>query len=272
MLAQAPAGGGSTPAPATAAPAPPTGQVPDPGQPGRGGPGRGRGNQPIVLNADDVQAFPEPPADIAAPRAGVARGALEMIEYDSKTVGTRRKMQVYTPPGYSKSKTYPVLYLLHGIGGDETEWQRFAHPVLLDNIIATARQPMILLCQWPGAGARRAGGNPRRMPARSPPSHATCGTTGPASGPLLGVVSARESRVAGLRWWRQTLNFGLAHLDRFEAGAFSGGAEHKAVRKWCPTGNRTRPSKLSSVLWEQDGLLLTARSFTDIKERTSRYL
>ncbi len=51
-----------------------------------------------------------------------------MIEYDSKTVGTTRKMNVYTPPGYSKDKKYPVLYLLHGIGGDETEWQRFAAP------------------------------------------------------------------------------------------------------------------------------------------------
>ncbi len=33
-----------------------------------------------------------------------------MIEYDSKTVGTRRKMQVYTPPGYSTERKYPVLY------------------------------------------------------------------------------------------------------------------------------------------------------------------
>ena len=44
------------------------------------------------------------------------------IEYDSKTVGVKRKAQVYTPPGYSKDKKYPVLYLLHGIGGDEYEW------------------------------------------------------------------------------------------------------------------------------------------------------
>ncbi len=53
-------------------------------------------------------------------REGIPHGQLEMIEYDSKIVGTRRKMQVYTPPGYSKDKKYPVLYLLHGIGGDET--------------------------------------------------------------------------------------------------------------------------------------------------------
>ncbi len=52
-----------------------------------------------------------------AERDGIPHGRLEMIEYDSKTVGTTRKMQVYTPPGYSKDKKYPVLYLLHGIGG-----------------------------------------------------------------------------------------------------------------------------------------------------------
>ena len=63
-----------------------------------------------------------------------------MIEYDSKSVGTRRKMNVYTPPGYSADRKYPVLYLLHGIGGDETEWQRFSTPnVILDNLIADGK-------------------------------------------------------------------------------------------------------------------------------------
>ena len=74
-------------------------------------------------------------------------GKLEMVSYDSKSVGTTRKMQVYTPPGYSADKKYPVLYLLHGIGGDETEWQRFAHPnLLLDNLIAEGKaEPMIVV-------------------------------------------------------------------------------------------------------------------------------
>ena len=74
-------------------------------------------------------------------------GRLEMISYESKSVGTTRKMQVYTPPGYSKEKKYPVLYLLHGIGGDETEWQRFAKPnVLLDNLLAEGKvTPMIVV-------------------------------------------------------------------------------------------------------------------------------
>ena len=110
------------------------------------GPAR-RSGGPIVLNPDDVPAFPDPPAGIDAERKDVPHGRLEMISYESKSVGTTRKMQVYTPPGYSKEKKYPVLYLLHGIGGDETEWQRFAKPnVLLDNLLAEGKvTPMIVV-------------------------------------------------------------------------------------------------------------------------------
>src|SRR5688572_26185679 len=101
----------------------------------------------IVLNEDDKPAFPVPPAGFDKKRETIPHGKLEMIEYDSKTVGTKRKLNVYTPPGYSKEKKYPVLYLLHGIGGDETEWERFASPdILLDNLIADGKaQPMIIV-------------------------------------------------------------------------------------------------------------------------------
>src|SRR5438552_16622835 len=108
---------------------------------------QGRGGGPVALNPDDKQAYPEPPDGINADRAEVPHGKLAMIEYDSKSVGTRRKMQVYTPPGYSTETKYPVLYLLHGIGGDETEWQRFAKPnLLLGNLLAEGKAaPMILV-------------------------------------------------------------------------------------------------------------------------------
>ena len=52
----------------------------------------------------------------------IPHGKIDTITYNSKTVGTKRKALIYTPPGYSKKKKYPVLYLLHGIGGDEKEW------------------------------------------------------------------------------------------------------------------------------------------------------
>ena len=111
--------------------------------------GRGRGGfgGPIVLGPDDKPAFDDPPADFNVVRDDIPHGKLEMIEYDSKTVGTRRKMNVYTPPGYSADQKYPVLYLLHGIGGDETEWQRFCKPeVILDNLIADGKAvPMIIV-------------------------------------------------------------------------------------------------------------------------------
>src|SRR5262245_35363873 len=89
----------------------------------------------ITLNEDDKPALPPPPAGWDQRREDSPHGKLEMGDYDSKTVGTKRKMNIYTPPGYSddanKTKTYPVLYLLHGIGGDETEWARFANPTVL---------------------------------------------------------------------------------------------------------------------------------------------
>lgn len=59
------------------------------------------------------------PQGFDAVREGITRGKLDTILYPSKTVGVSRKALVYTPPGFSKSKKYPVLYLLHGIGGDE---------------------------------------------------------------------------------------------------------------------------------------------------------
>ena len=108
---------------------------------------RGGFGGPIELGPDDKQTYPDPPDGIVEKRDDIPHGKLEMIEYESKTVGTTRKMNVYTPPGYSDEKKYPVLYLLHGIGGDETEWQRFATPdVLLDNLIADGKAvPMIVV-------------------------------------------------------------------------------------------------------------------------------
>src|SRR4051812_28545112 len=66
-----------------------------------------------------------PPGGFDQARQGIEKGKLERVNYDSKSVGVSRWMEVYTPPGYSKDKKYPVLYLLHGIGGNENhEWTR----------------------------------------------------------------------------------------------------------------------------------------------------
>ena len=63
--------------------------------------GLGGFRRPIALGPDDKPAFDDPPDDFRKVRDGIPHGKLEMIGYDSKSVGTRRKMNVYTPPGYS---------------------------------------------------------------------------------------------------------------------------------------------------------------------------
>src|SRR5271169_6052675 len=96
---------------------------------------------------ESTEKYPAPPEGFGKKRDGIDRGKLETVEYDSTTVGVKRKARVYTPPGYTKDKTYPVLYLLHGIGGDENEWPRGGAPdVILDNLYADKKAvPMIVV-------------------------------------------------------------------------------------------------------------------------------
>ena len=83
--------------------------------------GTGSGQQrpiqppPITLAPDDRAAFPPAPSGFDVRGDGIVRGRAELVEYESKTVGTRRKALVSTPPGYSPDRRYPVPYLLHGI-------------------------------------------------------------------------------------------------------------------------------------------------------------
>ena len=99
---------------------------------------------PITLAQPTVK---EAPAGFDQPKGGIATGKLDSISYPSATVGTTRKALVYTPPGFSKSKKYPVLYLLHGIGGDEKEWLKGGKPqVILDNLYAEGKlKPMLVV-------------------------------------------------------------------------------------------------------------------------------
>ena len=76
-------------------------------------------------------------------------GNVSKVWYDSPTLGKQRRLTVYTPAGYEKNtKTkYPVLYLLHGSGGDEDAWGDLGRAVqILDNLIAEGKaEPMILV-------------------------------------------------------------------------------------------------------------------------------
>src|SRR5207249_7888547 len=75
-----------------------------------------------LTRAEPPAPLPPAPKGFDARRDGIERGKVETVEYDSKTVGMKRPLVVYTPPGYSKDRKYPALYLLHGIGDEETGW------------------------------------------------------------------------------------------------------------------------------------------------------
>ena len=79
----------------------------------------------VALLAQTAQTptFPNAPQGFDAPRQGIATGRVERVEYTSSVTRGKKPAMVYTPAGYSSSQKYPVLYLLHGIGGNETHWQ-----------------------------------------------------------------------------------------------------------------------------------------------------
>jgi enterochelin esterase-like enzyme len=87
------------------------------------------------------------PAGFDIFRPGISHGTIDTVTYKSKTVGVYRKALIYTPPDYSPKNKYPVLYLLHGIGGTEKEWLNGGHPeVILDNLYAEKKlEPMIVV-------------------------------------------------------------------------------------------------------------------------------
>ena len=85
----------------------------------------------------------------------VPHGTVAAVWYDSPALKLKRRTYVYTPPGYEAGKgRYPVLYLLHGAGGDEDAWTSNGRaPQIFDNLIASGRmKPMIVVMPNGNAG------------------------------------------------------------------------------------------------------------------------
>jgi enterochelin esterase-like enzyme len=124
----------------------------------------------VLLQAAEQPAGDVPPQGYDQVRQGIEKGTLnQRVEYDASAVspGLKRWMEVYTPPGYTKDKKYPVLYLLHGIGGNEThEWSGMGRnqghvAVVLDNLIADKKiEPMIVVLPNGNATAAVGGAAP----------------------------------------------------------------------------------------------------------------
>ncbi len=84
------------------------------------------------------------PEGFDAVKEDVTYGEIVEITYDSQTTGTTRKANVILPPNYDETKKYPILYLLHGIGGDHNEWKGGEPVNVISNLIAAEKAPEMI--------------------------------------------------------------------------------------------------------------------------------
>lgn len=115
----------------------------------------------------------------------VPHGKLSYVWYKSSLPGIpKRRMTIYTPPDYSPNKKYPVLYLLHGTGGDETSWIGLGRESqILDNLIAKGRcVPMIVV--MPNGISNRAAA------PGSDPYNKAAASSGPAIESMVGLTES----------------------------------------------------------------------------------
>ncbi len=165
---------------------------------------------------------------------GVAKGQVRSCQYYSQTKGEWRHAMVYTPAEYEKNpkKKYPVLYLQHGMGEDETGWSSQGHMQnILDNMIAAKQcKPMIVVME---SGDVEVGFAPRKgkdVNAEREMYGATfrqvlLNDLMPWVQSTFRCYTDREHRaMAGLSWGgKQTFDITLNNLDKFAyIGAFSG--------------------------------------------------
>ncbi len=207
-------------------------------------------------------------------QTNIPHGKIDTISYKSKTVGAVRKALIYTPPGYAKDKKYPVLYLLHGIGGDEKEWFEQGQPqVILDNLYAQKRvEPMIVVL--PNGRAMkddRATGNIYdgvKVQAFATFEQDLLKDLIPYIEKNYPVVKDSQHRaIAGLSMGGgQSLNFGLGNLDKFAwVGGFSSAPNTKMPKEILP--NPELAKQKLQLLWiscgDKDGLITNSKRTHD---------
>jgi len=230
--------------------------------------------------ASTIESILEVPGDKPAfyDAQSVPHGEIRTDWYDSKSLGSIRRVTIYTPPGYDSSgKTkYPVLYLFHGANADETAWTRLGHVnLILDNLLAAGKlKPFIAVMPF---------GYP------SPPSVPTVGASRGFSSAvdgfskdLLGdvvpyvqahyrVFSDRDHRaIAGLSMGGiESLQIGLNHLDQFSyIGGFSAAVTPASFPQTFPgvTSDPASVDRQLRLLWigcgTDDGLFAASASFS----------
>ena len=171
-----------------------------------------------------------PEGDYYRPQQGIAHGQVSSIYYYATATNEWRHAMVYTPAGYEKGKKkYPVLYLQHGMGEDETGWSRQGHMQhIMDNLTAKGEAvPMIVVMESGDIKAPFRGGDNRAGFSAYGASfyNVLLNDLIPYIDSHFRTLADRNHRaMAGLSWGgHQTFDVVLAHMDKFAwMGAFSG--------------------------------------------------
>ncbi len=160
----------------------------------------------------------------------VPHGTVTIHWYDSAVSGTRRRLHVYTPPGFGKAgRKYPVLYLLHGSGDNDSHWMLIGRAnVIADNLLADGKIVPLLIVMPDGHVRERPAGDVdektrveiRRAFGRDLLQHVV--PLVEANYPVRPEAASRA--IAGLSMGSaQALSVGLGHTDKFAyIGGFSG--------------------------------------------------
>ena len=164
------------------------------------------------------------------PQQGVAHGQVRSLYYYANATQEWRHAMVYTPAEYEKGKKrYPVLYLQHGMGEDETGWSKQGHMQhIMDNLIASGEaKPMIVVMESGDVKAPFRGGDNRQGFSEYGASFYKVMTQDLIStiDSQFRTLTDRDHRaMAGLSWGgHQTFDLVLNNMDKFAwMGAFSG--------------------------------------------------
>ena len=164
------------------------------------------------------------------PQQGIAHGQVRSIYYYAKSTNEWRHALVYTPAEYEKGKKkYPVLYLQHGMGEDETGWSKQGHMQhIMDNAIANGEAvPMIVVMESGDVKAPFRGGDNRQGFSSYGASFykVMINDLIPYIDANFRTKSDRDHRaMAGLSWGgHQTFDLVMNNMDKFSyMGAFSG--------------------------------------------------
>lgn len=202
----------------------------------------------------------------------IPQGEMKMITYNSITVGVERNAMVYTPPNYSNREKYNVLYLLHGIGGDENEWNDQMNPShILDNLYAENKLEQMIVVFPNGRAMKddRPVGEifaPEKIAAFERFEDDLLNDLIPYIESNYPVLNSRDNRgLAGLSMGGgQSLNIGLTHLDTFSwIGAFSAAPNTKESEELLKEPKEI--SRCLHLLWlscgEEDELLHVSENF-----------